>query len=62
MGPVGVGDLPDEPRLPDARLTDDCDHLPMAIRRATERVAELLQLPVPADEACEASRRRRGEP
>ena len=62
VGPVGVGDLPDEPRLPDAGLADDRDHLAVPARRAAERLAELLQLRVPAHEAREPARGRRGEP
>src|SRR5207249_2167026 len=59
---VGVGDLPDEPRLPDARLADERHHLAMPARRAAERLAELLELSVPAHKAAQPSRGRRGEP
>ena len=47
VGPVGVGDLPDEARLPDAGLAHDRDHLAVPARRAAERLAELLELRVP---------------
>ena len=62
MGAVGVGDLPDEPRLADARLADDRDHLAVARGRAPERLAELLQLGVAPDEAGQPARGRRVEP
>ena len=62
MGPVRVGHLPDEPRLPDAGLADDGHHLAVPARRAAERLPELLQLHVPAHEASEPARGRRGEP
>ena len=35
VGPVGVGDLPDHPRLSDARLADERDHLAMRLCRAS---------------------------
>jgi hypothetical protein len=62
VGPVGVGDLPDEPRLPDARLTDERDHLAVPLRRAPKRLPELLQFPVPAHEPREPSRGHRMQP
>ena len=34
VGPVGVGDLPDEPRLPDPGLADDRHHLTMSLLAA----------------------------
>ena len=62
VGPVGVGHLPDEPRFSDAWLADNRHHLAVPLRRATERLAELLQLGVPAHESTEPARGRRGEP
>ena len=55
---MGVRDLPHQSRLPDARLADDGDHLAMPGGGAPERLAELLQLGVPPDEAGEARGRR----
>src|SRR5262245_29061253 len=49
--------LPEEPRLADTRLADDRYHLAASQVRALERVAQLLQLRVPADETREPAPR-----
>ncbi len=58
MHAVGVGELPDEPRLAHARLADHGDHLAVARLGPVEGAAELLQLGVAADEAREPPRGR----
>jgi hypothetical protein len=57
-----VGHFPDEPRLPDAGLSDDGHDLTMAGGRSAEGVPELLHLLVSPDEAGEAPGGRRVEP
>ncbi len=54
----GVGDLPDEPRLPDSRLPDERDDLAVARLGPGQRVAHLLQLGLPADEGRHGAARR----
>ena len=67
MGPVGVGHLPDQPRLADARLADEGHDLAVPRGGAAERLAELLQLRCPGPTkrvspraAAAWSRERRG--
>ena len=62
MRAVGVRELPEETRLAHARLADHRHHLAVPARRAGERLAELIQLHVPAHEAGEPPRGRRLEP
>ena len=45
-----VRDLPDQPRLADARLADDGHDLAVAGGGPGQRVAQLLQLVTPPDE------------
>ncbi len=52
---MGVSELPVEPGLADAGLAHDGHHLPVPGPRALERLAELLQLALAADEAGEAA-------
>ena len=61
MGAVGVGELPDQPRLADARLADQRHDLAVAAARPAERPAERLQLGVPAHEPGQPARGRRLE-
>ena len=49
--------LVDEPRLPDSRLAEDDDVLPLAVLRPLPAIDERRQLDVAADEARQASRR-----
>ena len=56
---VGVGELPEEPRLAHARLPDHGDHLAVPQAGPVEGAAELLQLGVAADEAREPPPRPR---
>jgi hypothetical protein len=51
-----VDDLPDETRLAHARLADDRHQLAMPLRRAAGRLAELLDLRIPAHEAGQPAR------
>ena len=62
MDAVRVRHLPHEPRFPDARLADDRHHLAMPGGGPLERLAQLLQLGVPPDEARQAARGGRGQP
>ncbi len=55
---MGVGELPEEPRLAHARLSDHRDHLAVPLARPVEGAAELVQLRAPADEAREPPPRR----
>jgi hypothetical protein len=55
---VGVGELPEEPRLAHARLSDHGDHLAAPLAGPVEGLAELFQFRAPADEARESPRRR----
>ena len=49
--------LVDEPRLPDPRLAEDDDVLPLAVLRPLPAIDERRQLDLAADEARQASRR-----
>jgi hypothetical protein len=62
VGPVGVRHLPDQSRLPDARLPDEGGHLTGPRSRPTDGLAHLFQLRLPADEPGEAAGRRRVQP
>ena len=62
VGPVGVRHLPDQSRLPDARLPDEGDHLTGPRSGPTDGLADLFQLRRPADEPGEAAGRRRMQP
>ena len=62
VGPVGVRHLPDQSRLPDARLPDESDHLTGPRSRPTDGLAHLFQLRLPADEPREAAGRRGVQP
>jgi hypothetical protein len=46
---VRVCDLPDQARLPDARLADDGDDLAVTRRRARERLVQCLEFGLPPD-------------
>src|SRR5262245_44886094 len=50
-------ELVDEPRLPDARLAEDDDVLPLAVRRALPTIDERRKLEIPPDETRQAARR-----
>ena len=56
VGPMGVGDLPHQPRLAHAGLPDQGHELAMSRGGAAERLAELLDLGLPPDEAREPAR------
>ena len=56
VGPMGVGDLPHQPRLAHAGLPDEGHELAMPRGGAAERLAELLDLGLPPDEAGEPAR------
>src|SRR5262245_10806849 len=48
---VRMGELPEETRFADARLSDHGDHLAAALARPVEGISELLQLRVAANKA-----------
>ena len=52
---MGVGELPEEARLADARLADDGRELASAAAGKLEGVAEQVQLRIAADEARETA-------
>ena len=57
-----VRHLPHQPRFPDARLADNRRHLAVSGGGAPERLAQLVQLGVPPNEAGQAARGGRGQP
>src|SRR5690242_581261 len=54
-------ELPEYPRLPDPRLSDECHDLTRPSPRAVERRVDLLELAGPADECREATTGQRLE-
>src|SRR5262249_29809758 len=58
MGPMRADEFVEEARLPHAWLADHRHDLARPLARLLETGAELLQLDVAADEACEPSRGR----
>ena len=58
LGPVGVGHLPDQPRLADARLADQRRDLPVTGPARSSARVERGHLGIPADEAGQTPRGR----
>src|SRR5262249_58185395 len=54
-GVLGMRELPEQPRLPDARLADDGNELAAAAPRELERLVELMHLARSTDELRESA-------